>query len=76
MKSEGVMLKHRWLRDDKNHIVYLTKNIQTDRLTVKNMLDITKDYTQIFTDQEVEEYKKELKTEFSDFIKIKVNVEK
>lgn len=76
MKSEGVMLKHRWLRDDKNHIVYLTKNIQTDRLTVKNMLDITKDYTQIFTDQEVEEYKKELKTEFSDFIKIKVNIEK
>ena len=76
MKSEGVMLKHRWLRDDKNHIVYLTKNIQTGRLTVKNMLDITKDYTQIFTDQEVEEYKKELKTEFSDFIEIKVNVEK
>lgn len=76
MKSEVVMLKHRWLRDDKNHIVYLTKNIQTDRLTVKNMLDVTKDYTQIFTDQEVKEYKKELKTEFSDFIEIKVKVEK
>lgn len=76
MKSEGVMLKHRWLRDDKNHIVYLTKNIQTDRLTVKNMLDITKDYTQIFTEQEIEDLKIELKTEFSDFIKIKVNIEK
>lgn len=49
MKSEGVMLKHRWLRDDKNHIVYLTKNIKTGKLTVKNMLDITKDFTQIFT---------------------------
>ena len=76
MKSEGVMLKHRWLRDDKNHIVYLTENIQTDRLTVKNMLDITKDYTQIFTEQEIEDLKVELKTEFSDFIKIKVNIEK
>ena len=76
MKSEGVMLKHRWLRDDKNHIVYLTKNIQTDRLIVKNMLDITKDYTQIFTEQEIEDLKVELKTDFSDFIKIKVNIEK
>lgn len=76
MKSEGVMLKHRWLRDDKNHIVYLTKNIQTDRLIVKNMLDITKEFTQIFTEQEIEDLKVELKTDFSDFIEIKVNIEK
>lgn len=76
MKSEGVMLKHRWLRDDKNHIVYLTKNVETDRLTVKNMLDISKEFTQIFTEQEIENLKVELKTDFSDFIEIKVNIEK
>lgn len=76
MKSEGVMLKHKWLRDDKNHIVYLTKNIKTNKLTVKNMLDITKEFTQIFTRQEIEDFKVNLKTDFSDFIEIEVNIEK
>lgn len=76
MKSEGVMLKHRWLRDEKNHIVYLTKNIKTGKLTVKNMLDITKEFTQIFTRQEIEDLKVNLKTNFSDFIEIKVTIEK
>ena len=40
------------------------------------MLDTTEELTQIFTEQEIEELKVELKTDFSDFIEIKVNVEK
>lgn len=35
MKSEGVMLKCRWLINDKNHIAQLTNNTETDRRTVK-----------------------------------------
>lgn len=40
------------------------------------MLDITKDFTQIFTRQEIEDLKVNLKTNFSDFIEIKVTIEK
>lgn len=35
MKTEGVMLKRRWLINDKNYRVHLTKNIETDLTTVK-----------------------------------------
>ena len=35
IKTEGVMLKRRWLINDKNYRVHLTKNIETDRTTVK-----------------------------------------